>query len=260
MPRKLGQHFLRDRSVLAKIVATLELTSEDHVLEIGPGQGVLTRELASRAGAVTAVELDAGLAERLRGEFRDLEGVRIITANALHVDPRDLLPPLYKLAGNIPYYITGALIRKYLGERRKPKLAVLMVQMEVAQSMLAVPGAMSLVSVGTQLFARPSLVTGVSPEAFTPPPKVRSAVVKLEVLPEPPISIPGEAVFFRVVRAGFGTKRKQLANSMAQGLDVTKERSLHLLDQADILPTRRAQELSLEEWGRLAWAFALQAP
>ena len=255
MPRKLGQHFLKDRTVLHKIVQAIGLISGESVLEIGPGQGVLTRELSATGATVTAVELDAGLVSRLRQEFPEGGRVEIVEANALEIEPCRLMPPRYKLAGNIPYYITGALLRKFLTAECKPERAVLMVQMEVARRMLAQPGEMSLLSVSTQLYTEPGMVTRVPPGAFNPPPKVDSAVVRLDIRPLPRVEIPDEAVFFEVARAGFGTKRKQLVNALAHGLERPKADAAAMLETAGIMGTSRAEELSLEEWGRLAWAY-----
>jgi 16S rRNA (adenine1518-N6/adenine1519-N6)-dimethyltransferase len=258
MPRRLGQHFLRDRSVLAKIVAALDLGQSDVVLEVGPGQGVLTRELAASGATITAVELDRALVAQLQAEFEGMSTVTIVAGDVLQIDPVTLVGPSYKLAGNIPYYITGQLLRKFLTGTNRPSVAVLMVQLEVARRMLAVPGDMSLLSVSTRLFTEPSLVARVSRRSFHPPPQVDSAVIKLEVLPQPRVEITSESQFFRVVRAGFGTKRKQVANALAHGLSMSKTEMTAVLEAASIDSTLRAEDLSLQDWSRLALLVALR--
>jgi 16S rRNA (adenine1518-N6/adenine1519-N6)-dimethyltransferase len=280
-PPRLGQHFLHDRRFLSNIISALDLNPTDTVVEIGAGQGVLTRVLAERAASVIAVELDLGLVERLRQTFRDAPNVCILHANALHVDlilesvqgsmvnverdqsseAQNLATPhgvgfaCYKLAGNIPYYITGALLRRYIGGACKPRVAVLMVQLEVAQRMLATPGRMNVMAVSTQLYAEPSIVARVPPRAFRPAPKVESAVIKLQVFERPRVDVGSGDRFFSTVKAGFSTRRKQLINSLANGLAISKHDAAVALEHAHIAPTRRAEDLSLDEWSTLARAF-----
>lgn len=256
--RRLGQHFLHDSGVLHSIVSALEIDSRDRILEIGPGEGVLTRALASRAASVTAIELDDTLAANLRVEFSDRNDVTIIHGDALQVDPCRLMlddgghSAAYKLSGNIPYYITGALLRRYLEIACPPGVAVLMVQWEVAQRMLAKPGEMNMLALSTQLYSEPSIVAQVRPSAFRPRPKVDSAVVKLEMLKSPRVRIPDAEAFFAVARAGFSTRRKQLVNGLSHGLDLSKPVIFDLLQKAEVGPTQRPEELSLDDWSRIA--------
>jgi 16S rRNA (adenine1518-N6/adenine1519-N6)-dimethyltransferase len=251
MPRRLGQHFLRDRGAIEKIVSALELQPDERVLEIGPGKGVLTRALAATGAKVTAIELDARLAAHLRSEMEPGTGVSVVEADALNIDPCEVIESPYKLAGNIPYYITGALIRRYLGGSCKPSLAVLMVQLEVARRILAKPGEMSLLALGVQSHAEVSLVTKVTRRSFDPPPKVDSAVVKMLIPNPPPISIQDEQRFFEIARAGFGTKRKQMSNAISHGLGLPKAETIERLVAAGIRPSARAEDLSLDDWSRL---------
>lgn len=253
MPRRLGQHFLIDQGVLAEIVKALDLTEHDRVIEIGAGQGVLTRVLAKQAGAVVGIELDGGLIDRLRHLFATEPNVTILHENALDLDPCRLSESrAYKLAGNIPYYITGSLLRRYIGSKCRPQLAVLMVQSEVAQRMLAKPGDMNLLALSTQLYTQPSMVMKVSPKSFRPPPKVDSAVIKLLALDDPLIPVCDEENLFRVARAGFSGKRKQIINSLAHGLSITKEQTAAILERSGVQPTSRAEDLSLEQWALLS--------
>jgi 16S rRNA (adenine1518-N6/adenine1519-N6)-dimethyltransferase len=258
--KRLGQHFLIERSVLTEILAAAEVTSSDTVLEIGPGLGLLTAALAERAGRVVAVELDP----LLRGVLLQLLGLRpnveIVTADILQADPPALLGlpheatgrwPGYKVVANLPYNITSAVLRQILEARVQPERAVVMVQKEVAERIVAGPGDMSVLAVAVQFYATPSLVTIVPAASFHPPPKVDSAVLRLDVRATPRADVPDVAAFFRVVRAGFGQKRKQLKNSLAAGLELDGATTATVLATAGIDGTRRAETLTLAEWATL---------
>ena len=270
--RSLGQNFLIDESHLARIAGAAELTPQDRVLEIGPGLGVLTRHLAAQAGCVVAVELDDRLIPILRELFADQPHVHIVHGDILELDPAQLVdqacPPgdaladSYKVVANLPYYITSAVLRHLLEASRPPARIVVLVQREVAQRMVARPGDMSLLAVSVQFYAKPRLLHKVPAGAFHPRPKVDSAVVRLDVRPAPAVPDVDPALFFRVVRAGFGKKRKQLINSLSAGLGLDREAVRAALEAAGIDPRRRAETLSLEEWGRLVKALGplLQGP
>lgn len=255
-PKKsLGQNFLVDESHLARIAAAADLTPQDTVLEVGPGLGVLTRYLAAQAGRVVAVELDDRLIPILVERFADRPNVRFVHADILEVDAAALVETTaYKVVANLPYYITSAVLRHLLEAPQPPTLAVVMVQREVAQRMVAAPGDMSLLAVGVQFYARPKIVQKVPAGAFYPRPKVDSAVVRLEVRPEPAAPDVDRGQFFEVVRAGFGQKRKQLLNSLSSGLGLDKERIRAYMEEAGIDPRRRAETLSLDEWAALTRA------
>lgn len=250
-PRKgLGQNFLDDPVHLAKIVEAAGLSSTDTVLEIGPGLGLLTRRLAQAAGQVIAVELDTILVKLLRAELGHLPNLTIIQADILEYEPEHIGP--YKVVANLPYYITSAVLRHLLEEPPRPERIVVTVQLEVARRIVAEPGRMSLLAVSVQLFGRASLVHRIPAGAFYPRPKVDSAVIRIDPFAQPPIPAEGQTHFFRVVRAGFGQKRKQLKNSLAAGLPYAGPEIVAALEQAGIAPTRRAETLSLTEWQRLA--------
>lgn len=254
--RSLGQNFLIDATHLDRIVAAAELTADDTVLEIGPGPGTLTARLAAQAGAVVAVELDDRLIGLLRAHFAAAPHVRIVHADILAVDPPALLPvgtAEYKVVANLPYYITSAVLRKLLEATPPPRLAVVMVQKEVAQRICAQPGDLSLLAVSVHYYAIPRMVHQVPAGAFYPRPQVDSAVLRLETRPAPAVDVPA-ACFFRVVRAGFGQKRKQLGNSLAAGLGLSKATVIAALRAAGIDPARRAETLGLNEWGALCHA------
>lgn len=163
------------------------------------------------------------------------------------------MPPgtTYKVVANLPYYAASPIVRRFLSAEHKPRLMVVMVQREVARNMAAVPGQMRLLSVAVQLYGWPRIVASVPPRAFRPPPAVSSAVVRIDVFEEPPIPIDSEERFFEVVRAGFSTPRKQIRNSLRNGLGLTGDAVSSVLGKAAIDPTRRAQTLTLEEWGAL---------
>ncbi len=258
-PRKsLGQHFLSDSRIAARIVDAAQLTPADTVVEIGPGRGVLTRRLVSKAGRVVAVELDERLCEELpsRLDFPD-------NLDCVHVDARKAdLSALagegtpgtgsgYKVIGNLPYYAANPIIRLTLESEPPPVLALFMVQREVADSMTAQPGSMTMLSVATQYFAEARTVCSVSPSAFRPAPKVRSAVVRLDVRKQPAVDVADRQMFFDTVRAGFSAPRKQLHNSLGHGLKTEPPVVAAMLERAEIDGRRRPATLSLEEWARV---------
>ena len=258
-PKKsLGQHFLKDRSVPPRIAEAARLQPGDYVLEVGPGLGVLTEELAARLdpqhGRLVAIELDDNLLPLLQDRFADRPHVSFTHADVLDVPPGDIFGDrAYKHVANLPYYITSAVLRHFLEAEHKPVSLTVMVQREVAERMSAQPPNMSLLAVSVHFYGRPRLVFRVPPGAFNPPPKVDSAVVHIEVyLPgERPVTPASEQSFFRVVHAGFGQKRKQLANTLAFGLGLDKERVTARLRAAGIDPSRRAETLTLPEWAAI---------
>ena len=260
-PRKsLGQHFLTDRRVLQRILAAASLSPADCVIEVGAGSGVLTKGLASAAGRVIAVEIDEGLCGHLRRRLEAYPNVEPVCGDILSLSPDELLAraqasPPYVVVANLPYYIASAVLRHFLESAQPPSRMIVMVQAEVAQSMAAPPGRMSLLSVSVQFYAQAKVLFYVPPRAFHPPPKVRSAVIRLDVRSEPAVSVDNRQAFFRLVRAGFAAPRKQLRNALALGLSIDPASAQSLLETANIDPKRRAQTLSLDEWGCLyrAW-------
>jgi 16S rRNA (adenine1518-N6/adenine1519-N6)-dimethyltransferase len=249
--KALGQHLLVSRSALRSVVEAAELTPGDAVLEVGAGHGALTVELARRARRVVAVELDRAILPVLRETTAPFLNVEIVARNLLDVDPEDLfgLEP-YKLVANLPYYITAATLRHFLEARNAPRLLVVMVQREVAERMAASAGEMSLLSLSVQFYGAPRIIAQVPASAFYPPPKVDSAIVRVDLHPAP-LSLKERDWFFSLARAGFAEKRKQIHNSLARHLDAEPARILAWLSAAGIEPARRAQSLSLEDWLRL---------
>ena len=251
-PRKgLGQNFLTDPVALDRIVAAADLSSSDLVVEVGAGAGTLTRPLAGKAGRVLALELDDQLVMLLRDELAGLQNVEIIHGDVLHFSSPELNHRGYKVVGNLPYYITSAVLRRFLSRMPRPRLMVVTVQREVAERIVAKPGKMNLLAVSVQFYGQPQTVARIPAGAFYPAPKVDSAVVRIDVGERPVVSLGegvDEAIFFRVVRAGFSQKRKKLRNSLSAGLRSSPQEVSESLEQVDVDPGRRAQTLSLQEW------------
>ena len=261
----LGQHFLIDEEVLGLIISAAQLTPTDVVMEIGPGLGVLTRELAKQAGCVIAIELDNKLAAILERTLASFKNVVVINEDVLKIEPGTLLqehlrPEVssssnYKVVANLPYYITSPVLRHFLEASVKPQIMVVMVQKEVAEEIVAKPGRMSLLSISVQLYGEPVIIGYVPAKCFYPAPEVDSAILRINLYPQPAVEISDKDSFFELARAGFSASRKQLVNSLAQGLGVSKTEVLSLLARAKILPQRRAETLTLEEWARLWQVF-----
>ena len=251
MPTKkeLGQHWLTDRFILSEIADAADIRPEDTVLEIGPGLGTLTSELLKRAHEVIAVEFDSDLARKLPGQF---PGKRLTVNNAdiLSFDLSEL-PKGYVVVANVPYYITSKIVHKLMTADNKPRIAVLLVQKEVAERIAAEPGDMSILAVSAQMYAQAQLGIEVPKQFFTPPPKVDSQVIVLTTRQDPLVGKDTEARFFRMVKAGFSAKRKKLRSSLAGGLGIDKTTAETMLTAAKISPDARAESLSLDDWLRL---------
>ncbi|HUP27684.1 MAG TPA: 16S rRNA (adenine(1518)-N(6)/adenine(1519)-N(6))-dimethyltransferase RsmA [Chloroflexia bacterium] len=262
LPKKsLGQHFLKDRSVPPRIADAANLLPGDFVVEVGPGLGVLTEEIARRldpsSGRLIAVELDGNLLPVLEQRFAGQEHVSFLHGDVLEMDPATLAGDRpYKVVANLPYYITSAILRHFLEASGKPRSLTVMVQREVAERMVATPPDMSLLAVSVQFYGKPKIMFRVPPGAFNPPPKVDSAVVHIEVYPsgENPLEGTSEFAFFRVAHAGFSQKRKQLGNTLATGLDLPKDYVAARLAETGVAPSRRAETLTLSDWARICQA------
>lgn len=251
-PRKgLGQNFLISKGLLQRIVAAAEIGEEDVVLEIGAGLGTLTWALAQRAGRVIALELDERLIPLLQRMLAPYPHVEIVQGDILAIEPADLISTSYKVVANLPYYITSAILRHLLEAKRKPSLMIVTVQREVAQRLVAGPGKMSLLAVSVQFYGQPRIVAHAPRGAFYPSPGVSSAVVRIDLYDQPPTPVDDVGAFFDVVRAGFAQRRKQLRNSLSQGLNLPVEEVVEALRRCGLSERQRAQELSVEQWARL---------
>jgi len=258
-PRKaLGQHFLVDEFILADIAEACRLEPGSTVLEIGAGPGVLTEQLVARAGHVVAVEIDEELASLTRSRLEDAEGLCVVAADVLDFTPLELLEECeatapYVACGNLPYYITQPVVRRLIEADPPPERIIVMVQREVARRMVGGDGRESLLSMAIRCYGQAELVVDVPPTAFFPPPKVHSAVIRIERAPEPPLDLEGDARarFFNLLRAGFSEPRKQLHNALTSSLGVAARALDDTLDAAAVDRVSRAQHLGLEDWRRL---------
>jgi 16S rRNA (adenine1518-N6/adenine1519-N6)-dimethyltransferase len=249
-PKKgLGQNFLADPAALRAVVAAAEISPDSAVLEVGPGLGHLTRYLAKAARRVVAVELDRDLIPVLGQVLAGDANVQVIQGDIMDLDPAELMgEPGYIVAANIPYYITSILIRHLLEARHKPARLALTVQREVAERICAKPGDLSLLALSVQVYGKPRVAARLPAGAFIPPPKVDSAVVRVDLYPRPLIPAEQLDAFFQLAKAGYSQKRKTLRNSLSGGLRIEPARAGELLAQAGIDPQRRAETLSIEEW------------
>ncbi|HXR49774.1 MAG TPA: 16S rRNA (adenine(1518)-N(6)/adenine(1519)-N(6))-dimethyltransferase RsmA [Verrucomicrobiae bacterium] len=244
--KSLGQHWLTDQITLVAMCDAAEIVADDTVLEIGPGLGTLTTELVKRAKQVIAVEFDADLAREI--PYRVPAGnLAIVQQDILRFDVTRL-PAGYKVVANIPYYLTSNLLRVLSEALNPPAVAVLLVQKEVAERVVARPGDMSLLSVLAQFYWEVSLGREVPAKLFTPPPKVDSQILILRRRKQPLFPDTDTKVFFRIVKAGFSQRRKTLLNSLSAGLHLSRERTHEMLQASSVDPTVRAQSLSMEQW------------
>ncbi len=264
-PKKgLGQHFLWQSEVVERIASAAELTKDDVVLEIGPGLGILTAALARQAGLVIAVEIDRSLFPLLEESLKEYDNVRLVQGDARQVDVGALLQEYApgfdgscKVMGNLPYYITSPLIMGLLyGEFRK-ELFVFMIQKEVARRIAASPGGKEYgsLSVAVQYLAEPEFLFQVSAHAFCPVPDVASAVIRLNALPNPAVTVKDEKLFFKVVRAAFRYRRKMLRNALREA-GLLSSRDEQIFQMAGVNPDCRGETLDLYEFAHLADALA----
>jgi 16S rRNA (adenine1518-N6/adenine1519-N6)-dimethyltransferase len=250
--KAFGQNFLIDRSVLKKILEAAAIEPSDEILEVGAGTGVLTRELAQHAGRVVAVEIERDMLKLLEETTGSYTNVELVARNLLQLDPVAVFAQRpYKLVANLPYYITAPTFRHFLESGNPPYLFVVMVQLEVAQRIVAAPGDLSLLAVSIQFYGQPRIVARVPANAFYPAPKVDSAILQVDIRPQMLLTQQERDSFFRVVQAGFSERRKQLHNSLTHGLHYKNGLIRSWLADADIDASRRAETVSVEEWLRL---------
>jgi 16S rRNA (adenine1518-N6/adenine1519-N6)-dimethyltransferase len=236
---------LIDKNVLKKIIEAAGLSPNDVVLEIGPGLGILTLELAMRVKKVIAVEKDKKMCDILLEmlDVRNVGNVEIVNQDILKFDPYTLHPKPYTLVGNLPYYITSPVIRKFLETDNPPREMILMVQKEVAQRICAQPPHMNLLAVAVQFYAEPKIISYVSKNSFWPRPRVDSAIIKIEPLNKTELSGTDTELFFNLVRAGFSSKRKMLKNNLKIDESILRKLGLN--------PKIRAENLTIDDWVKL---------
>ena len=251
--RRLGQSFLVDHKALVKVVAAADLTGEETILEVGAGLGALTCRLAEIARRVIAVEVDQRLLPLLREVISKYENVQLVHGDILELDLTTLIDEgEYAVIANIPYNITSALLRYLLEAEKSPDRMVLTVQHEVAERIVAHPGSLSLLAVSVQIYGKARIAARIPAEAFYPKPKVDSSVLRVDVHPKPIVTQELIPTIFRLARAGFSQKRKQLRNALAGGLHVSPSVVMAWLEKAAIPSKARAQELGLDAWAQLA--------
>ena len=258
--KKLGQNFLIDPAIVSGIVEAADVKAGDRVLEIGPGIGTLTQGLAETGADVTAVELDKKLPAVLAETLKGYDNVRIVPGDILKVNiPEIMGPGLFKVAANLPYYITTPILMALLEQHLPITELVTMVQKEVAERMTATPGKRiyGALSVAVQYYTESEIVLDVPPRSFIPAPEVDSVVIACHVRPEPAVKVKDEKLFFRVVKAAFGQRRKTLMNAM-RGAGFAKEEVRDAMERSGIDPTRRGETLTLEEFAALADAFVVK--
>jgi 16S rRNA (adenine1518-N6/adenine1519-N6)-dimethyltransferase len=250
--RRLGQNFLVDPRSLSKVITAAELTGEENVLEVGAGLGALTCRLAQVAQQVFSVEVDKRFLPLLEEVAGHYENVILIYGDILELNVTTIIEEgSYMVIANIPYNITSALIRHLLESDKPAERLVLTVQCEVAERIIAEPGSLSLLAVSVQIYGKPQIAARIPAKAFYPKPKIDSAVLRVDIHPEPIVGQAYLPTLFRLARAGFGQKRKQLRNSLAGGLRLSPSVVVEWLQQAAIPPTSRAQELGLDAWVQL---------
>lgn len=260
LSKSLGQNFLTDKNIIDEIIESAQIGSEDLVMEIGPGMGVITMEAAEKAKKVIAVEIDKNLIPILKETLKDYDNVEIINKDILKTDVNGLIDGCkekfagVKILGNLPYYITTPIIMKLLEDGVKADSITIMMQKEVADRIKALPGtkAYGALSVAVQYYCTAEAVVNVPKEVFMPQPKVDSTVLRLCIRKEKPVILEDRDMFFRCVKAGFGQRRKTLLNSL-MGIDnITKDIVRDALEKAGIDPSRRAETLNLEEFAKLS--------
>lgn len=252
--KRLGQNFLINSAIVQGIVTAAEIEAGDRVLEIGPGIGTLTQGLAEAGAQVTAVELDKKLPAVLAETLKGYDNVKIVPGDILKTDIRELMGQQpFKVAANLPYYITTPILMALLEQKLPITKIVTMVQKEVAERMIASPGGKDYgaLTVAVQYFTAPEIVLEVPPSSFLPPPAVDSVVISCQVLENPSVSVEDEKMFFRVVRTSFGQRRKTLFNAL-KGLGLDKEIVAAALEKTGIEPSRRGETLSLQEFAKLS--------
>lgn len=243
--RSLGQNFLSDETLLRKIIGAADVQPTDHLLEVGPGVGMMTELMAQSAEKVVAVELDTRLMPILHHQLDHLPNVQLIHGDILEQAIDKLFDRPYKVIANVPYYITGGILRHLLTSHPQPSCVVMTVQKEVAERLTAPIGELSLLAISVQFFGKTRLVGKISAGAFWPRPEIDSAIIRIDR--QPTTVVVDEKLFFRVVKAGFSQKRKQLKNNL-HALDLSADQIKEGLAAAGLAPEQRAETVPLANW------------
>ncbi len=251
--KSLGQNFLINEKVLLKIVESADIKKSDNIIEIGPGLGTLTEELAKKCTKVIAIEKDRKMAELLKRKFKNVE---IINDDILKININELIEKYqlgekYKLVANIPYYITSPIIKLFLENSVQPEIMVLLAQKEVAKRICEKEGRHSILSLSVQIFGEPEIISFVSKNSFYPMPQVDSAILKIKNIKKN-LKEEESAILFRVIKIGFSARRKKLSNNLMPLFKLEKKEIENKLEKIGIKSNARAQELSLEDWKKIA--------
>ncbi|MCK4520825.1 ribosomal RNA small subunit methyltransferase A [Candidatus Parcubacteria bacterium] len=259
--KKFGQNFLIDKTVIRKIIKTAELKPKDVVLEIGPGIGALTQEIATRAGKVIAVEKDPKMCEVLKETLKDFDNIKIIKGDIIKFNIKNPKSEIrnpkqiqknYKIIANLPFYLTAPVIRKFIEavdvKHQQPQQMVLVVQKEVGQRICAKPPKMSILAVSVQFYAKVKTIDYVSKSSFWPKPKVDAAIIKIIPHSSAYISLRFRDQFFKIVRAGFSHPRKQILNNFEKELKLNKASVKQWLVKNNIKPSQRSETLFIQDW------------
>ncbi len=265
LSKGFGQNFIVNPGVCPKIVEASGIGPDWGVLEVGPGIGVLTKELALRAKKVVAVEVDKRIPPMLEETLAEFDNVEVILQDVLKVDLKALIEEKFAgmpvaVCANLPYYITSPILMRFLEEKLPIKSITVMVQKEAAQRITAQPGTREAgaISYAVAYYAEPQMLFSVQPGSFFPPPKVTSAVIKLNVRPEPAVQVEDEAGYFKLIRAAFSQRRKTAANSVSSGLGIEKAKVMAALEKAGLAPTVRPEQLTLQDMRALQSALMEQ--
>ncbi len=254
--KRLGQNFLVDKEAVKKIIEAADLGPEDVILEVGPGLGTITQELAKRAKKVIAVEKDQNMIEILRTTLKDLKNVEVIQGDIRKINTKYYIPNTrYKIVANLPFYLATSVIRQFLELENPPKEMVLTVQKEVGQRICAKPPDMNILAVSVQIYAKPEIVSYISKKSFWPSPKVDSAIIKITINKKQ--STTDQNLFFKIMKAGFSQPRKQLINNLSKELDLEKEKIQNWLLKNNVQPTQRAETLEVRDWINLTKTFKI---
>lgn len=264
LSKRFGQNFLTDEKILKSILESADVSKDDFIVEIGPGAGTLTRELCDKAGYVLAVEIDTGMKPALEDALKDYSNFELLFGDALKLSFEEKVKQIMteknlktaKVVANLPYYITTPLVMKFLEEEKYFDSLIFMIQKEVAERMVAKPGKKDYgaLSVSVQYYTAPNIEFIVPPTCFFPEPDVYSSVVKLNVYKDLPVKVLDETLFFKVIKAGFGQRRKTLSNALTNlgGFCLTKEKIIDILEITNIQPNQRGETLSVQEFANLS--------
>ena len=258
--RRKGQNFLINPEVIKRLLQAAALSDQDIVLEVGPGLGILTESLVKQVKQVVSVELDQKLFGILKAKFTDIKNLKLVNDDILNFSPEtyNLMPAAYKVVANLPYNISSVFLRKFLTTPNRPSSMTLLLQREVAKRICEKPGQLSLLAISVQLYGQPEIIGSVSRENFWPIPEVDSAILKISDIRDQKsvdnffTGKVSENYFWQIVKIGFSSKRKQLQNNLASGLHISATEAKKLLNQANFDPKIRAQNLSVDNWLKLA--------